>query len=65
MTEHSDTKIMATKAGVAWSGTALSYYLESIGIKDWGDVAAFLAAIYSLLLICEWVYKRFFKRQVP
>ena len=65
MTEHTDTKAMALKAGVAWGGTGLSYYLESIGIKDWGDAAAFLAAIYSLLLICEWVYKRFFKRTPP
>lgn len=65
MTEHSDTKIMAAKAGAAWGGTGLSYYLERVGFNDWGDVAAFLAAVYSLILIGEWVYKRFLKRKGP
>lgn len=33
-----------------------------IGITSWSDFAAFLAAIYSLILICEWLWKRFVRR---
>lgn len=53
-----EAKMAAVKAGAAWTGTGLSYYLERVGFNDWGDVAAFLAACYSLILIGEWVWKK-------
>jgi uncharacterized membrane protein len=33
----------------------------AVGITSWADFASFLAAIYSLILIGEWVYRKFFK----
>ncbi|SNR73879.1 hypothetical protein SAMN05192560_0788 [Methylobacillus rhizosphaerae] len=30
----------------------------AVGITSWADFAAFLAAVYSLILICEWVWKK-------
>lgn len=56
-----DTKASAAKAGVAWTGV----YLAKLGITTWSDIAALLAAIYSLLLIGEWVYRRVLKRKAP
>lgn len=51
------------KVGSAWAGTAMSYCLNLLGFKDWADFAAFLAALYSLILIGEWIYKRFMKKE--
>ena len=31
----------------------------AVGFTSWADVAAFLAAVYSLILILEWVWKKF------
>lgn len=46
------------KAGVAWGGTGLSYVLQWLGFGSWGDFAAFVASIYSLLLIGDWFYRK-------
>ena len=53
-----DGQLGAAKAGAAWSATGIAWWLESIGVNSWGDVAAMLAALYSFLLICEWIWKR-------
>ncbi|HQR98169.1 MULTISPECIES: hypothetical protein [unclassified Polaromonas] len=50
------------KATVAWGGVAFSKWLESVGITSWGDFAAMLAAIYSLFLILDWLYKKWSNR---
>lgn len=50
------------KAGVAWSGVGFSKWLESAGINSWGDFAAMMAAIYSLFLIVDWLYKKWVNR---
>lgn len=42
-------KLDAAKAGAAWA---------AVGITNWSDFAAFLAAVYSAILICEWIWKR-------
>jgi len=47
----------ATKLGTLWGGVALS----KLGIYTWSDVAAVLAAVYSLILIGEWCWKKFLK----
>lgn len=59
MTDSHDGKVATLKAATAWGGAGISYYLEKVGFNDWGDVAAFLAACYSLILIGEWVWKKF------
>ena len=33
-------------------------WLASVGVNSWTDVAAMLAALYSVLLIVEWLWKR-------
>lgn len=50
------------KAVIAWSGVGFSKWLESFGISSWGDLAAMLAAIYSLFLILDWLYKKWSNR---
>lgn len=38
-------------------------WLAAIGIASWSDAAAALAALYSLLLIGEWVWKKISKHR--
>jgi hypothetical protein len=52
-----DGQVNASKAGSVWALTGVAWWLESIGIQNWGDVAAMLAALYSLLLIIQWFWK--------
>jgi len=33
-------------------------WVAAIGLRSWGDVASFLAAIYTAALLSEWVYKK-------
>lgn len=56
-----ETQLLAVKGGALWSGVGLSKYLSSIGIHDWGDAAAVAAFIYSIMLIGDWLYKKFKK----
>lgn len=37
----------------------ITAWLAAIGIASWSDFAAMVAAVYSLLLIGEWIWKRF------
>jgi hypothetical protein len=46
------------KTGAIWSTIGVSEGLNSVGINGWGDFAAMLAAVYSIILIVEWVYKK-------
>lgn len=39
----------------------ISAWLAAVGLQSWGDFASFLAAVYTALLIAEWVKNRFFK----
>jgi hypothetical protein len=48
----------AAKACTAWCFTGIGYVLHLMGLNSWGDVASFLAAIYSAFLIGEWLYKK-------
>lgn len=50
MNDDSKISTPAVKVFSAWA---------AFGITSWSDVAALLAALYSLLLIGEWVWKRF------
>lgn len=53
-----DGQVGSMKAATAWGATGVSIWLERIGVTSWGDVAAMLAALYSLLLIIEWLWKK-------
>lgn len=55
---HHDTVVTAEKAGSAWGAYGVSRCLEWLGFGSWSDVAAFLAAVYSLILIGEWAWKK-------
>ncbi len=39
----------------------LSVWAAAFGISSWSDLAAFLAALYSLILIGEWCWKKFLR----
>lgn len=45
------------KAGSAWIAVVFGY----VGVSTWGELASLLAAVYTLTLIIEWVWK-FWKR---
>lgn len=47
--EQRDASITGLKVTSAWAGVA---------ITSWSDLAAFLAALYSFLLICDWLWKK-------
>lgn len=44
----------ATKVVTAWA---------AVGITSWSDVAAALAAVYTLILIVEWAWKKVVKHR--
>lgn len=50
MTERHEIAAPVAKAATAWA---------AVGITSWAEFASFLAAIYSLILIAEWLWKRF------
>jgi hypothetical protein len=39
----------------------ITVWLAAFGITSWGDFAALMAAIYSVLLILEWCWKKFIR----
>ena len=41
----------------------ISAWLAAVGLQSWGDFASFLAALYTALLIAEWVRNRFFRHK--
>lgn len=43
------------------AGTKLFSVWAAVGITSWADFAAFMAAMYSLLLVCEFVWKKMIK----
>lgn len=51
--QHSVVTAPAVKVISVWA---------AVGFTSWTDVAAFLAAVYSLLLILEWVWKKVGRR---
>lgn len=51
--EHSTVSAPAVKIATAW--------LAALGISNWSDIAAMFAALYTLLLIMEWFWKKFWR----
>ncbi len=51
---HETIAAPVAKATTAWA---------AVGITSWSTFSSFLAAIYSLLLILEWCWKRFLRDQ--
>lgn len=45
----------------AVSGLKLGSVWAAVGVTSWADVAAILAAIYSGLLVCEFLWKKVIK----
>lgn len=45
-------KIDTAKAGSAWLGVGLA------SSTDWAQIASMLAALYTLLLIVEWLWRK-------
>lgn len=53
MNEHTSVDHPVLKILTAW--------LFALGLKSWSDVAAALAAFYSMLLITEWFWRKFLR----
>ena len=49
MEQHSSVASPGVKILTAWA---------AVGITSWAEAASFLAALYTLLLILEWLWKR-------
>jgi hypothetical protein len=47
------------KACIAWIGVLFG----KAGIHTWSDLAAVLAAIYTSILISDWLYKKWKRRK--
>ncbi len=47
--EQREAIVAGTKLGTVWA---------AVGITSWADFAAFMAAVYSLLLVAEFVWKK-------
>jgi hypothetical protein len=52
MQDRSEIAAAVAKVATVWA---------AVGITSWADAASFLAAIYTAMLICEWLWKRVFK----
>lgn len=52
MNDQTEGRLNAAKAGAAWLSVG------AVSTWDWGTIAAVLAALYTVLLIVEWVWKR-------
>lgn len=57
--EDTSAAASVAKAGTAWAGVGLAH----LGINTWSDAAAVLATIYTLILICEWFWKKWKARK--
>ena len=53
MSEHTSVDHPILKIISAWA--------VALGMPSWSEFAAFLAACYSLILICEWFWKKFWR----
>lgn len=60
MSEPIETHATVAKAATAWGGVGLA----NLGIHNWSDAAAVVATIYTLILICEWCWKKFLRRWI-
>lgn len=52
---------MEQHTSVTSPGIKIVSVWAAVGFTSWADVAAFLAALYSALLIGEWLWKRIFR----
>lgn len=57
------SQISAVALAVHTWASLLGFHMvaSALGLQSWGDAASFLAAVYTALLIAEWVHNRFFK----
>jgi len=53
--EQREGVIAGAKLGTVWA---------AVGITTWADFAAFMAAIYSVLLVGEFVWKKMLRREL-
>lgn len=53
-----EQEAVTLKAVTVWGGVGLSKYLAFLGINSWGDFAAAVASLWTLLLIGDWLLKK-------
>lgn len=52
-----------TKVALVWSGFGVSEALRSLGIHNWSDASGAAATALSLILICDWAWKKYKNRK--
>lgn len=50
-----------TQISVAQGGAKIASAWAAVGLTSWADVASALAALYTVILIFEWVWKKFLR----
>lgn len=50
-----------TQVSVAQGGLKIASAWTIVGITSWADVASALAALYTVILISEWVWKKWIR----
>lgn len=53
--DSNDVQSAGVKVALSWLGVLLAH----LGIHGWGDLAAMVATVYTLMLIGEWLFKKF------
>ena len=54
MTDQPDAAASAAKAGAIWVGVGIGHTQVS-----WAELASILAAIYSAMLIVDWIWRKY------
>lgn len=52
MIDQTQMRVDAAKLGTAWAGVG------AVATWDWGQIAEMLAALYTVLLIADWLWRR-------
>lgn len=51
----------AQNVSVDSAGVKIATVWGAVGISSWADAAGAVATLYSLCLLCEWVWKKFLR----
>lgn len=57
----SDIENPIAKTACAWGAYCTSELLNSLGITNWAEAAAFFGTLYTLTLLAEWFWKKLWR----
>ena len=56
--DDTDVKMPVIKCISVWITVFLSSFWQVFAATPWEILAQFLAFVYSMILVCEWIYKK-------